>query len=446
MSVEPGVSKPSDFFASLKIKACDLSQWSPDLENDVATASKAPIKIEQWGQFPKISFSQSSWIHFFGPSCSIDEGFFKALEDQGHQALTQYPIAATALIYDAKRETLMAWRGGLFTPLYWSRQNKTLILSNNLCGPIRSGWMGLSVNITTVASYLYFGQIPEDSSLVEDLYKLSPYQGLVFNIRLGTFFHFETPVQMKEEALYTPSPFACGLEALWEFQEPRADFFLSSPTLFPRFCDLDKALESSFPLVPAPYLLVRLAIYLITRLKSTSKKRKWLRAQSLRILYRPLEPLIRWFQARSIFDYQMISNKMLIGSDLVFSPWDFLQNLSSQRLYSKLSHWPKDMVCRFHQTLSHQKASEAPLFPSSTPPISDEGWQELLLKFYKSSLIEEGIIPISLLAELEYGLKTNPSLSQLQMSSLLALELWLKLFLDRQAQAPIDTEWKSYFE
>lgn len=430
-------------FAALKIKACDLSQWSPDLENNIATATKAPVEIEIWGNFPKIHLGNTSWIQFFDETQIDLQDFLQILEDEGHEALSLHPLLCNALIYDAKRRQLIAWRGQLSRPLFWTIQNHHFIISNGMCGPIRAGWIGLSPNFASIASYLYFGQVPEDSSLIEGLNKLPLYQGVVYKLSSGHLFEFQTSKNIQYQPDLEAMHFDSPLEAIWYYQEPRADFFFSHD---PLFRDFNNTLETTSPLKTASTIRLQIAIYLITHVRGVTRWGKWIRLKALRSLYRPLELLIQKLQKSCVFDYQMISSEMLLSSDVIFTPWHFLQTLSKEHLFNNLRSWPKDLKTNFHQIIPTLKAPHFHFQLSKPFLTNDKQWKSLLHKLDQSTLIEEGIIQRKLLDQLNYALDIESIRSKLQISTLLALELWLKIFIDQHAQTPTKQDWKTLFD
>lgn len=427
-------------FWALKVKACDLSQWSPDLEKDVATATKSPVEVEYWGSCPLINLDSISWLHLLEKD-GADQAFcfLSEMPYKGHRLFIDNELPCSALAYDAKRREIIVWRSHQDAPIYWSIQKHTLIVSRGLCGPVRAGWMAFSPNRETIASYLYLGQVPENSSLAEEIYKLAPGQGLVFKLQSGALFDFQHHPESKTKekpALL----FSSALESLWQLQEPRADLFLANEEFFPLFTDLEKALTQTSPARPISTHLGFFLTHIMVRLKSTTKWQEKLRVWLSRRIYKSLEPLIQWFQNRCVFSYQDITDKMLAGCNQTFCPWNFLQSLTHQRLYEPMTEWPDDISTHFYRLLPQDIFLKN---ASTHPNISNQEWIEIVKQLHKSSLIEEGIVSSSLLYKLEYALKSSNKKARLQASCLLSLELWLKLFIDLHAKPPSNLkDWK----
>lgn len=436
----------SDLFWALKIKASDLSQYSQDLQETSTLCKKNNIQQELWGAPLSINFEKQSWIECFTHNSRDNSDFLISIENQGHRFLLDHPLPSNALIYNAQKRELILWRSFNGAALYWSIQKHSLILSNSLCGPMRAGWLALTPDMATLSSYLYLGEVPQDSSLMEGLHKLSPGQGLVFSLVSGALFDFEAQIRapIEKQNISYNSP----LEALWQTQEPQALFFLSKQDSSPFFKEFKDFFNKTSPHKALSSKTIGFITLAITYFTESSRLSKKIRTRLLRLLYKPIEPLIRWMEKRCVFTYQEIDESMFMTDHQSFKPWGFFQQLTHKKLYESFFSWPSEISTQFYRLLPcQQERIDGGKSHFKWATIEENEWPHLIRQLHKSSLIEEGIVPLDLLLDLEISLMKKEPRAQVKASALLALELWLKIFTDLHAIPPSDLEnWRKLLD
>lgn len=96
-------------------------------------------------------------------------------------------------IFDQSKEQLMLVRDRIgVKPLYWAQKNNLFLFASELKALLATGSIPQSIATDAIASYLYFGYIPQDMTPVESVNKLLPSFSLTFalpsNMRIEPYW------------------------------------------------------------------------------------------------------------------------------------------------------------------------------------------------------------------------------------------------------------------
>lgn len=114
-------------------------------------------------------------------------------------------------LFDEQNEILILGRDRLGQkPLYWSIQREYWFFSTELKGLVATGIVPQTPSATALASYLYFGFIPQDLSPIQGVNKLLPCHYLKVNLNrqsiIGQYWslseHLQTNKKMSKEDTY----------------------------------------------------------------------------------------------------------------------------------------------------------------------------------------------------------------------------------------------------
>lgn len=169
-------------FQSLRHKNLELGGWNvPIASNEhktLYTLFDGKILNAQ-----KIRTELKKLGFCFTSECD-QEVIIHAYDAWGEECLTRFNGPFAMAIWDTKREQLLLARDRIGQKtLYWSDQGDHWLFSTQMKGLLATGLVAQNPSLTAFASFLHFGFVPQELSLIHNVHKLLPGHTIKINLK-----------------------------------------------------------------------------------------------------------------------------------------------------------------------------------------------------------------------------------------------------------------------